>query len=419
MIELRAPSRPIHANIALSGSKSLSNRWLIIGQVLKTQFIFNGLSDSDDTQILREALKKINTQAASLIDVGQAGTCMRFLCACLAITEGSWILTGSGRIKERPISELVSALQQLGADIHYLEKQNYPPLAIKGRALEGGKITIDGGISSQFVSALLLVAPSFKNGLSLSISGKLVSQPYVGMTVDLLKQSGVKVISSSDLIKVEDVTPKKAPVQINVESDWSSASYHYSICALSKDCVIKLSHFEKKSIQGDSILPQLYETLGVKTEFKSACLEISSHKVSTTFFDFDFSDCPDLAQTVAVTCFGLGIEARLRGLKTLKFKETDRIAALKTELQKFGAIVEAGTDYLHIAAQKPNPSPDRPHSGQIAVNTYNDHRMAMCFAPLAIKYKTLFIHDHTVVNKSYPSFWEHLISLGFSVNLQP
>ncbi|MCC6371749.1 MAG: 3-phosphoshikimate 1-carboxyvinyltransferase, partial [Bacteroidia bacterium] len=400
--------------INLSGSKSISNRLLLLNKILKAGWTFENLSDSEDTQLLKLALEKITSNKTSVIDVNHAGTDFRFLTALLAITEGPWVLTGSERLKERPIGPLVTALQNLGANICYLEKNGYPPLEIAGKELSGGSTSIDAGISSQFVSALLLIAPSLKNGLSLHIKGKMVSEPYLEMTIGLMKLFGIEIERPLTGFHVSHQAATSVNQTFYVEPDWSSASYWYSICALSKNCRVFLKGLAANSLQADSVLPKLYEALGVKTEFKNNGVEIFSQPINCSFFEYDFTSCPDIAQTLAVSCFGLGIGCKLMGLKTLRIKETDRIAALKTELEKLGAKVEAGEDWLAIPATQ-NSSIQK---NQV-LETYHDHRMAMSFAPLALCIPGLHIGNPEVVNKSYPAFWADLKSAGFSVNLQP
>lgn len=424
MLLLKAPEHILNSTIRLSGSKSISNRLLILKEVLGLDVTLENISPSEDTQHLQKALDQIKNKTSATIDIGHAGTDMRFLTAYLAIKEGEWVLTGSERMKQRPIVELVNALHSLGADISYLEKENFPPLKIKGKKLQGGNIEIDGSISSQFISALLLISPAFENGLELTLKNDVVSWPYILMTLDLLSEFGSKVSTILNTIKTTPTQNKKQEIRNKtffIESDWSAASYYYSIVALSKNSTITLSGLKRSSSQGDSVLTEIYKELGVSSEFKDDKLILTKNLNSTKSFKYDFTNCPDLAQTVAVTCFGLGIKAELTGLKTLKIKETDRIAALKTELEKFGADVNITENSIQI-----NDKRLRTQDGLstidyrlLTIKTYNDHRMAMSFAPLALVFGQLSIQDHRVVSKSYPLFWEDLKSVGFSVNLQP
>ncbi|MDO9000146.1 MAG: 3-phosphoshikimate 1-carboxyvinyltransferase [Bacteroidota bacterium] len=405
----------INSTIKLSGSKSIHNRMLILNDVLDLDLNFENSSTSEDTLLLKKALHEIKNKNKGTIDIHHAGTDMRFLTALLATKEGEWILTGSDRMKERPIGELVDALKSLGAEITFLEKENFPPLKITGKKLKGGKIEIDGSISSQFISALLLIAPSFEIGLELRLKNEIVSWPYIQMTIDILIEFGIIIKKSNNLISVQKskISPLKSNIY-NIESDWSSASYWFSIVALSKDAEIKLTGLKNKSSQADAVLPTIYKELGVLAQFKNEEICLTKNSATTNYFEYDFTNCPDIAQTVAITCFGLGIKAKLTGLKTLKLKESDRIIALKTELEKLGAIVETTDSSILIHETR-----NKKQETRNPINTYNDHRMAMSFAPLALLYKQIAIENPEVVTKSYPLFWEDLKSVGFNVNLQP
>lgn len=415
MLQLSAPAHKIKATISLAGSKSISNRLLILNEVLDLDLILENNSTSEDTLLLQSALEQIKDKKGGTIDIHHAGTDMRFLTALLATKEGEWILTGSERMKQRPIGELVNALRSLGAEVSYLEKENFPPLKIKGKKLKGGQLEIDGSISSQFTSALLLISPTFENGLELTLKNEIVSWPYILMTLDLLSQFGLKVSTVLNTINVSP-TPKQETrnKKFSVESDWSAASYWYSIVALSKNAEIILVGLTNPSSQGDSVLPKIYEELGVSSQFTNKGLLLTQSSNVSSKLEYNFTNCPDLAQTVAATCFALGIKAKLTGLKTLKIKETDRILALKTELEKFGANVEI-TSYSLTILETRNKKPETRNP----INTYNDHRMAMSFAPLSLAYGPLNIQNPEVVSKSYPLFWEDLKSVGFSVNLLP
>lgn len=420
MLVLSAPNKIVNTTIKLTGSKSINNRLLILNEVLDLDLHFQNRSTSEDTLLLQNALLSIKDKTSATIDVHHAGTDMRFLTAYLATKKGEWLLTGSERMKERPIGDLVKALRSLGAEITFLEKENFPPLKISGKTLAGGKIEIDGSVSSQFISALLLIAPTFENGLELTLKNDIVSWPYIQMTLDTLSEFGVKVSTNLNIIKVsKSLIINAKSLVVEVESDWSSASYWFSIVALSKNAEIKLTGLKDSSSQADSVLPQLYKQLGVNAQFKNNELVLSKNEEKISGFEYDFTNCPDIAQTIAVTCFGLGIKAKLKGLKTLKLKESDRIVALKTELEKFGAIVEITDNSIEIkdSGYKTQDSPFE--SNDLLLETYNDHRMAMSFAPLALRYEQLFIQNPEAVTKSYPLFWEDLKSVGFSVNLQP
>ena len=414
MLRLEAPNQPIHQTIELGGSKSLSNRMLMIKQVLNWPVqLING-SNSDDTIRLIKALKIITSANSATIDIHHAGTDLRFLTAYLANTPGQWVLTGSERIQQRPIKDLVETLRLLGANITYIKKAGFPPLQISGKKLNGGNVSINANISSQFISALLLVAPAFKNGLNLELKGEVVSAPYIQMTLEILKLAGVVYTLNNSTICVPPSTQLNQLIAYSIESDWSSASYWYSICALSRNSQIKLKQFYNTSWQADAIIFNLFEQFGVRSHFTDNELVITNTGKCVQKFEFDFTTCPDIAQTIAVVCFALGIEANLTGLKTLRIKETDRIEALKNELEKLGALINITNDSLTILKTTKIDYQNTP-----GIETYNDHRMAMSFAPLALVFKSINIIDESVVTKSYPSFWEDLKTAGFSVNLQP
>lgn len=390
--------------IQISGSKSESNRLLIL-QALFPNLKIQNLSNSDDSKVLRQALGN----SSGIIDIGHAGTAMRFLTAYYATLENAdVILTGSLRMKERPIKVLVDALKDLGADIEYLENPGFPPLKIRGRTLQKNLVSISAQISSQYITALMLIASKIHDGLKINLDGEVSSLPYIEMTLTILQQLGISAEFNNNQIYVPCIKNIQDSTR-TVESDWSSASYFYSIVALSDTLKINLGNFKPNSLQGDSKLASIYQLLGVKTEYDSCnntiMLSKSKGEISN-FLKLDLMDTPDLAQTIAVTCFGLGITCRLTGLHTLKIKETDRLLALKTELEKLGAGVLIDADSLHLeAASEVHQNVD--------IETYEDHRMAMAFAPLALKFPIL-INDPNVVSKSYPSFWTDLEKLGFS-----
>jgi 3-phosphoshikimate 1-carboxyvinyltransferase len=344
-----------------------------------------------------------------LVDIHHAGTAMRFLTGYFASQEGKEVvLTGSQRMTERPIGVLVDALQSLGAEITYEKNDGYPPLRIKGKRLTKNKVSLPANISSQYISSLLLSAPSLENGLELELVGKITSVPYIKMTLALLDEIGVDTSFEGNLIKVSSKERVKDKTLV-VESDWSSASYFYSIVALCEiGTEIKLSAYKRKSLQGDSILSEIYGHFGVETVFGQNTItvkKIAKHQMSS--FDYDLANAPDIAQTIAVTCFGLQIPCHLTGLHTLKIKETDRLVALQKELSKLGASIAVTDKELILGVA------DAINSG-ISIDTYNDHRMAMAFAPLAIK-KNIDINDAGVVSKSYPDFWKDLEQLQFEV----
>lgn len=399
------------AIVQLPGSKSISNRLLILNEVLELNLKLQNLSSAKDTQDLIIALNQIKNNKNHVIDIGHAGTDMRFLTALLSTKEGEWTLTGSERMKQRPIKELVDALKQIGAQISYLQNEGFPPLKIIGKKLKGGKVEIDGSVSSQFISALILIAPALENGLEIKIKNEIVSWPYIQMTLDLLKETGVEVSTLLNTIIISAIHPKvealKTMHELVIESDWSGASYWYSIVALSKNFEITLKGLDQNSSQGDSVLPEIYKSFGISSEFINGNLLLTKKAGRVNYFEYDFTNCPDIAQTVAVTCLGLKIDCRLNGLSTLKHKETDRILALKNELEKFEANVNVTNDSLQIMNSKSDI-----RNSKFEISTYKDHRMAMSFAPLTLIYDNINIEDPQVVKKSYPEFWEHLKLVG-------
>ena len=407
-LQLHIPSQPIKGEIHLPGSKSISNRILVIKALSGLNFEIQNLSDSDDTKYLKEALEKYTS--TNLIDVGHAGTDMRFLTAFLSLKNGEYELTGSERLQQRPIKDLVDTLRILGADIQYKKHEGFPPLQIKGKQLLGGTVEISGKVSSQFITALLLIAPYLKNGLELTIKDELVSKPYVHMTIELMKEFGASVVWLENKIVVEPIPYTYHKKKFIVESDWSAVSYYYSIVALSKiDTQLTIKSLFKKSLQADSACANIYKNFGVETHFNDNEITISKiSEVSTSELKLDFIHCPDIAQTVVCTCIGLNVPFYFTGLQTLKVKETDRIVALQNELKKFGYIIE--TTDVSIQWQKVKSEP----TDYLSVATYNDHRMAMSFAPLCLLYENVIIENAEVVSKSYPLFWEHLKSIGMN-----
>ena len=394
-----------HQEIQVTGSKSESNRLLLL-QALYPQINIDNLSNSDDSELMQKALESDE----SIIDIHHAGTAMRFLTAYLSIQEGKEvIITGSSRMKERPIKILVDALLVLGADISYLENEGFPPLRIVGKKLKKSKVTLEANVSSQYISALLLIASKLDNGLELTLNGKITSVPYIKMTLSLLNEIGVETSFVENVIAVKLNTSNLKPQTLVVESDWSSASYFYSIIALSDiETEITISSYKKQSLQGDSVLAKIYESFGVVTHYDSQNIRlVKTEETKTSNLKFHLSDAPDIAQTIAVTAFGLGVECYMTGLHTLKIKETDRLVALKTELEKLGAEVLITEDTLLIKAS------NKIKEG-ISIATYKDHRMAMAFAPLGLK-TGLTIKNADVVSKSYPRFWEDLKAIGFNL----
>jgi 3-phosphoshikimate 1-carboxyvinyltransferase len=385
----------VDQNIQITGSKSETNRLLILQQLYANLDIEN-ISNSDDSKLMQRALASDEKE----INIGHAGTTMRFLTSLLATKENNEVvLTGSGRMKERPIQILIDALRTLGADITCLENEGFAPLLIKGKKLQGGKVRIDGNVSSQYISSLLLIAPSLENGMELEFEGAITSIPYIEMTLSLLQNIGISTSFEGQIIKV---AAKKTIENktITVESDWSSASYYYSLVAMSTSGKITLSAYKGKSLQGDSVLATIYKEFGVISTFNehTLTLEKDPSYQQAKKVAFDLIKAPDIAQTIAVTCFGMGIGCDLTGLHTLKIKETDRLVALETELGKLGATITITDKTLHLEAAKQIKE-------NISIDTYQDHRMAMAFAPLLLKTK-LVINEPEVVSKSYPTFWE-------------
>ena len=397
--------------LKISGSKSETNRLLVL-QALYPNLVLENSSTSDDSDVMIKALGvqyPIPKTQYPKIDVHHAGTAMRFLTAYFAAQDGFEIqLTGSSRMKERPIKILVDALNELGAEILYIEKEGFPPLKIKGKKLTESKVSLPANVSSQYISALLLIAPKLENGLELTLEGEITSVSYIKMTLALLNEIGVETLFVENKITVK---PQSAiqNSKFTIESDWSSASYWYSIVALSEiGTQITLSSFKENSLQGDFSLVEIYKNFGVETVFNTNHMllrKVENLKPET--LNLKLNNSPDIAQTIAVTCFGLGISCNLTGLHTLKIKETDRLEALKIELTKLGAAISITNDSLTLE-QSENINLN------VRISTYQDHRMAMAFAPLALKVP-IIIENAEVVSKSYPTFWEDFKQFGFSI----
>lgn len=392
--------------VQITGSKSESNRLLLL-QALYPQISIENVSNSDDSLLMQKALRSSD----DLIDISHAGTAMRFLTAYFSIQKGrEVVITGSHRMKERPIRILVDALRTLGADICYLEDDGFPPLKIIGREFTKSKVTLDANVSSQYISALLLIASKLENGLELSLIGKITSVPYIKMTLSLLHAIGIETRFDNNIISVKPKTSNINPQTLTVESDWSSASYFYSLIALSDvGTEITIASYKSESLQGDSVLSEIYKDFGVVTTFldEALLLQKISNVNPVSTMHLDLSNAPDIAQTIAVTAFGLGLECEMIGLHTLKIKETDRLVALKTELEKLGGEVLITENSLHLKASSTIKN-------DIAISTYDDHRMAMAFAPLGLKVP-ITIKNAEVVSKSYPQFWEDLEAIGFKM----
>ena len=378
------PTKIVNCEVDLPASKSISNRLLIIQALCKQDFEIKNLSNSDDTNSLKNAINATE----NTIYVGAAGASFRFLTSYLAIQKGrEFILTGTDRMKERPIQNLVAALQMLGAKISYLEKEGFPPLKIKGTTILGGEIIIDASISSQFISSLLLIAPTLANGLILNISGHLVSKSYIQMTLRLMEEFGVKHSWNRNkiVVKRQDYIGKN----YTVEADWSAATFWFQIAALTENCNIQLNGLSQKSIQGDAKAKTIFKDFGIASVFENNTLTLTKNKIHKSIKAINLIDTPDMYQSLKCTLFALNKTTEITGISTLKDKETDRIKAVENELKKL--------------------------STSKIIETYKDHRMAMSFAPLSLKYEELTIRNSEVVSKSYPNFWKDLSSAGFII----
>ena len=402
--KITAPKQDLFAEVILPASKSISNRALIMGAVGRSHQSIRNLAKCDDTDVLVRAL----TAGGNHFDVGAAGTSMRFMTAYLASKPGDWHITGSERMKHRPIAVLVDALNALGAGITYEEQEGFPPLHIRGTELKGGHIALDGGVSSQFISAILMVAPSMKEGLTLELKGNIVSVPYIQMTLGMMAEMDIQSEWKDNTIRVAPQPYKIGDYE--VEADWSASSYWYEMAALSQQSSIHLPYLREVSFQGDSAVRKIFEPLGISTRFERGGVTLSRSGMPVERFRYDFVGQPDLAQTLVVTCCALEIPFEFSGVQSLKIKETDRIAALKNECAKFGYLLtEPGEGLLawdgeRCAAQE-----------EPVVATYEDHRMAMAFAPMAMVRGSVLIDQPMVVTKSYPEFWEHLKQVGFTI----
>jgi 3-phosphoshikimate 1-carboxyvinyltransferase len=403
-IRLKHASQALKGNCQITGSKSESNRLLIL-QALFPTLVLDNLSNSDDTQAMQSGLSSKDQR----IDIGHAGTTMRFLTSYFATTPGvEKVLTGSKRMQERPIKLLVDALRSIGADVDYVKNEGYPPLRISGKSISTTRVSLAAHVSSQYITSLMLVAPKLPNGLEIVLEGEITSVPYIKMTCALLQRVGIDVTFSGQSIRVLPQQHIDAKT-LTVESDWSSASYHFSMVALAQSAYVSINSYVPNSLQGDSVLVDIYAQLGVTATFDGHKLQLTKSDKVQSHIALDLIKAPDIAQTIAVTCYGLGVSCDLTGLHTLKIKETDRLVALQNELTKLGANIRITEDSLHLDARKGDIVAD------VAIDTYHDHRMAMAFAPLALSVPVV-INDADVVTKSYPSFWDDLISLGFFID---
>ncbi len=410
-IKITAPAR-LSASVRLPASKSISNRALVIHALSGGNMMPDNISVCDDTDVVVHALEAM----PHTIDIKAAGTAMRFLTAYLSATPGDHIITGTERMQHRPISILVDALRSLGADIAYAGEEGFPPLHIHGRTLDGGRLCIAGNVSSQYVSALLLIAPMLRKGMELQLTGDIISRPYIDLTLWLMRAYGAE----ADWAAGDTIAVKPKPYthrRFLIENDWSAASYWYEAVALCphEDAKVRLGGLMDASKQGDSIVKHLFSLLGVKTLFsdhtddKPTLVTLAHRPGAVDRLEFDFNNCPDLAQTIVVTCCALDIPFHFRGLASLKIKETDRIEALKRELRKVGYVVRSEHDSeLLWDGTRCEPS-------LLPIDTYEDHRMAMAFAPLAARFPGLRINHPEVVSKSYPTFWDDLRAAGFTI----
>ena len=425
--------------VRLPASKSISNRVLTINALAGNDGLPVNVSDCDDTRVMIEWLsvrrqaggESVDNQAVDdnkepqVIDVGAAGTAMRFSTALLAVSQGECVITGSERMRQRPVGVLVDALNKLGGDISYVGNEGFPPLRIRGNtSMEGGALSLRGDVSSQYVSALLMIGPCMKNGLTLTLTGDIISRPYIDMTLAVMRDFGaVAEWQGDNVIRVEpgDYHNLTAILTETKESDWSAASYWYEIVALSdgQPCVF-MPDLYIESLQGDSAVADIFEELGVETQFLCTAddrftVRLSKGDDVTDFFEFDLSGQPDLAQTVVVTCCMMGIPFHLTGLSTLRIKETDRLSALQTELGKLGFAIEVRGD-SELLWDGNRKAIDEEQLETVAIDTYKDHRMAMAFAPCALRLPFLNMNNPEVVSKSYPTYWETLERAGFMLN---
>ena len=390
---LHIQPKELNLQINLPSSKSISNRALILNALAYSPYEILNLSDCDDTRVTVKALDSND----STFDIGAAGTAMRFLTAFLSKTVGEWVITGSERMKNRPIKLLVDALTTLGARIEYVEKEGFPPLRIFGSAMMGGEISLNGGVSSQYISALMMIAPYMQNGLIIKLEGDVISIPYIQMTMTMMKEFGVEVAFDKNVITILPQT--YTPIQYKVESDWSAASYWYEVLSIVGNGTVFLRGLNRNSSQGDSKVADLFEQLGVITEYQSEGLLLTSTGNYSSKFEYDFVNQPDLAQTFAVTCCLKNIPFHFYGVQSLKIKETNRVAALINELAKLGYVLFEPTEgQLAWDGERCEPAKE------ISIATYEDHRMAMAFAPAALV-TPLVIEEPQVVSKSYPTFW--------------
>lgn len=403
-LHIRKSNANIIGEITLAGSKSISNRVLIIQALCKTPFAISKLANAQDTQTMQALL----SNAQEVYDVGPAGTTFRFLTAYLALQEGTQILTGSERMKNRPIGILADALNELGAEIEYMGREGYPPLKIHPPKNIGqtNQLSIAAGVSSQYISALLMIAPTLPNGLNLTLEGKIVSRPYIQMTLNIMAYFGIDYQWDDQTISI-----RPQPYQARdfvVEADWSAASYYYTLAAFSDKLDLQLNGLFEESVQGDAVIAKMMTHFGIQSDFNAKGVRLTKKHHTIDDFKYNFLQCPDIAQTLAVICGGLGVKGHFLGLETLKIKETDRVNALYQELAKVGVDFIEQPDQSCIVSGKAAQPIEK-----LSFATYEDHRMAMAFAPLAVLLEEFEVEEPLVVGKSYPDFWKDLEKLGF------
>jgi 3-phosphoshikimate 1-carboxyvinyltransferase len=416
MLCITNQNNTIECQVTLPYSKSVLNRLLVIQHLSGLEDTHGFESEATDVAVMQNLLQKIqdNRKIAELteINTGNAGTVMRFLTSVLAITPGTWLVTGSDRMQKRPVGPLTSALQGLGAEIIFTNTDGYPPFSIRGNPhLKGGTVKPDSGVSSQFISSLMMVAPLLKGGLTIELQGDTISEPYIRMTQDLMQKAGVNVSFEGNIVFVEEGKYRKTDFYNLAERDWSAAAFWYELASFSPGAKIQLNGLGKESTQGDSVLPDIFSKLGVNTTYSENGLILTKSEDSASEeFNYCFSGCPDLAQPVIVSCAALGVKGHFTGLKTLRIKETDRINALKSELTRLGYGIQVVGDEIFLDGKIKH---DRLKTSAGAIKCYDDHRMAMSFAPLAMFHSQICLDEPNVVNKSYPGFWKDMKKAGF------
>lgn len=419
-IEVKAP-KVVKGRVELPSSKSISNRALVMNALSGNGRMPDNVSDCDDTNVMIKWLTDRNagaTSEVSVIDIGAAGTAMRFSSALLAVSKGTFVITGTERMKNRPIGILVNALRELGAEVEYVEKEGFPPLRITGNPnMKGGEITLPGSVSSQYISALLMIAPMMENGLQLVLTGDIISRPYIDMTLGMMRSYGAMAEWGSGQRSIVVRHGAYEVMPYFVENDWSAASYWYEMVALAQndDAQVILPGLFAQSLQGDSRGADVFAMIGVATRFEDdGTVVLSKNGECVKFLEYDFLQMPDLAQTFVVTCCMLGVPFHFTGLQSLRIKETDRIEALKIELAKFGFVLEDRND-SELLWDGMCQVIDAERLSKVAIDTYEDHRMAMAFAPVALRYGSIRVNNPEVVTKSYPRYWDDFLSMGFKI----